>query len=152
MKNFIRESQNFLISLVAIVLILYSFLFALDSGLAYQLAWITDKVKIYLGLMPEHMLSKMIGGYSTSIVPVNVTIFIILNIVIGYVAFKVIRYRGTKYSGLVYGLFMVSIFSILASVLIINSQDPFNWLALMVGIPIALFIQACIATCLLYKG
>lgn len=151
MNSIIHETKNFIISAVAMILTLYSFEVLLLSGLAYRLAKTVDKVRIYLGLVPKHMLPKMIGGYSQSILPVNITIFIVINTLFGLLAFKLIRKRGSNYSGLIYGLFMSLVFLIIALILVGLSNDPFNYLAVFLGLPIVLFIQSCVASCLLFK-
>ena len=140
------EIKNFVISSIAMVLTVFVFEVALSTGVLYQLARLTDRIRIQLGLISKHILPKLIGGYAYSIVPVNITIFIIINLVFGFYAFRLISKRGTKYSGWIYGISMSFIFFLVSSILTILSGDPFNWLAVMFGVPVTLFIQVLLAT------
>jgi len=144
-----HELKNFLISFVAVVLIVGIFEVALSTGILYQLARITDKIHIFLGFMPRNMLPKLVGGYAYSIVSVNMAVFIILSLGIGYLAFRMISKRSTVCLGLIYGIFMAIIFYIIGSILVTLSEDPFNWLAVMFGAPITLVIQSLLATYIL---
>ncbi len=146
-----HEIMNFTIAFTAMVLAVYVFNLALASGLASHVAVLVDRIRILLKLMPEHIIRKLVGGNAYSIVPVNIAIFIIINFVLGMVAFKLIRQRGTKYSGLIYGIFMSLIFLALGSAYTILSRDPFNWLVVMVGVPITIIVQVPMATYLLRK-
>jgi len=116
-----HETNNFVISSIAMVLTVFVFELALSTGVLYQLARLTDKIRIQLGLIPEHILPKLIGGYSYAIVPVNKTVFIILSLVFGFFAFKLIIKRGTKCSGWIYGISMTIIFFLVSSILVILS-------------------------------
>lgn len=145
-----HETKNFVISSIAMVLTVFVVEVALSTGVLYQLARLTDRIRIQLGLIPEHILPNLIGeyaaGYAYSIVPVNITVFIILNLVFGFSAFRLISKRGTKYPGWIYGISMSFIFFLVSSILTILSGDPFNWLAVMFGVPVTLFIQVILAT------
>ena len=149
---FKHEIKNFAISTLAMALTVYVFKFAVSTGFAYQLARLIDRIRIQLGLMPEHVLPKLIGNFAYSIVPVNITIFIIINFVFGVITFKLIKKRRTKYSGPTHGAFMSFIFLIVGSILTVLSRDPFNWLAVISGFPITLFIQVLLATILLNEN
>jgi len=150
--NIVNEIKNLVICSVATVLTIIVFEVALSTAVLYRLARLTDKVRIQLGLMPEHMLPKLTGGYSYSIVLVNKAAFILLSLIFGFVAFKLISKRGTKFSGWIYGIFMTVIFYFVGSALVIISKDPFNWLAVMFGVPVTFFIQSFLATFLLKKA
>lgn len=139
------EIKNFVISSIAMVLTVFVFEVALTTGVLYQLARLTDRIRIQLGLIPEHIIPNLTGGYAYSIVSVNITIFIIINLICGFYAFKLISKRGTKYSGLVYGISMSFIFFLISSILTIFSGDPFNLIAVMFGVPVTLFIQVLLA-------
>lgn len=149
-NNIIHEAKNFIISALATLLTIASFELLLLSGLTYQLARTVDKFRIYLGLVPKHIL-PMVGGYSQSILPVNVMIFILVNILFGLLAFRLIKKRGSNYSGLIHGLFMSLVFLIIALMQVDLSKDPFNYLAVFLGFPIVLFVQSCAASCLLFE-
>jgi len=151
--NYIKhEIINFVFSSVSIVLVIFCFCIAVFSGSTYKLSkFIVDPKLIQLGLIPENVINQlMIGtGPSYSYVSVNKVLFILLNLVFGFITFKLICKRGTKYSGLIYGIFMALIFLLVASILTIQSGDPFNWLCVVFGIPVTLFIQIILATSLL---
>ncbi len=149
--NIIHEAKNFIISALAVILTIASFELLLLSGFTYQLAKTVDKIRIYLRLVPTHILPKMEGGYSQSILPVNIMVFILVNILLGLLAFKLVRKRGSNYSGLIHGLFMSLVFLIIALILVDLSNDPFNYLAVFFGFPIVLFVQSCVASCLLFR-
>ncbi|HBV95700.1 MAG: hypothetical protein JL50_10435 [Peptococcaceae bacterium BICA1-7] len=144
--DFKHEIKNLVISSVAMAMIVLIFVVALSTGALYQLARLTDSIRIQLGLIPEHILPKLVGGYAYSIVPVNITIFIIINLVCGFSAFRIISKRGTKYPGWIFGISMTLIFFLISSILTILSGDPFNWLAVIYGVPVTLFIQVLLAT------
>lgn len=144
--DFKHETKNFVISSVAMVMMALIFVVALSTGVLYQFARLTDSIRIQLGLIPEHILPKLIGGYAYSIVPVNITVFIIINLVCGFSALRIIGKRGTKYPGWIFGISMTFIFFLVSSILTILSGDPFNWLVVIFGVPVALFIQVLLAT------
>ena len=144
--------MNFIISSASIVLVVFCFCIAVFSGSTYKLSkFIIDPKLIQLGLIPENVINKlMIGtGPSYSYVSVNKALFILLNLILGFIAFKLIYQRGTKYSGFIYGISMTLIFILVASILTIQSGDPFNWICVVFGIPVTLFIQIILATSLL---
>ena len=147
-----HETKNFIISWIAVVLTVFVFEIALFTGVLYQIARLTDIIRIQLGLMPEHILPKLIGGFSYSIVPVNKFVFISLSLVFVFFAFKLISKRGTKCSGWIYGISMTIIFFLVSSIFVILSDDPFNWLAVIYGIPVTFFIQGLLATLILAKN
>lgn len=147
-----HEIMNFIISSASIVLVVFCFCIAVFSGSTYTLSkFIVDPKLIQLGLIPENVINElMIGtGPSYSYVSVNKVLFILLNVVFGFITFKLICKRGTKYSGLIYGIFMTLIFILVASILTIQSGDPFNWICVVFGIPVTLFVQIILATSLL---
>lgn len=144
--DFKHETKNFVISSMAMVMMVFIFVVALSTGVLYKLARLTDSIRIQLGLIPEHILPKLIGGYAYSIVPVNITLFIIINLVCGFSALRIISKRGTKYSGWIFGISMSFIFFLVSSILTILSGDPFNWLVVIFGLPVTLFIQVLLAT------
>jgi len=143
--DFKHETKNFVISSVAMIMMVLIFVVALSTGVLYQLARLTDIIRIQLGFIPEHILPKLIGGYAYSIVPVNVTIFIIINLVCGFSALRIISKRGTKYPGWIFGISMSCTFFLISSILTILSDDPFNWLVVIFGVPVTLFIQVLLA-------
>jgi len=150
-----HEIMNFIISSVSIVLVIFCFETAVFSGSTYKFSkFIVDQKLIQLGLMPEHIINKLIigTGPSYSYVSVNKALFILLNLILGFITFKLICKRGTKYSGFIYGISMTLIFILVASILTIQSGDPFNWICVVFGIPVTLFIQIILATILLKKN
>ena len=99
-----HEIMNFIISSASVVLVVYCFCIAVFSGSTYKLSkFIVDPKLIQLGLIPENVINKlMIGtGPSYSYVSVNKALFILLNLILGFISFKLIRKRGTKYSGFI---------------------------------------------------
>jgi len=144
--DFKHETKNFVISSFAMLLTVFVLEVSLSTGVLYRLARLTDRIRIELGLIPEHILPNLIGGYSYSIVPVNIAVFIIFNLVFGFFAFRLIGKRGTKYLSWIYGISMSFVFFLVSSVLTILSGDPYNWLVVMFGIPVTLVIQVLLAT------
>jgi hypothetical protein len=147
-----HETKNLAISSLAVVLTVFVFDIGLSTGVLYQLVRLTDKVRIQLGLIPKHILPNFIGGYSYSIVPVNITVFIILSLVFGFFAFKLISKRGTKCSSWIYGASMTIMFFLVSSQLVKLSGDPFSWLAVMFGVPVTFLMQSLLATFIFTKG
>lgn len=93
----------------------------------------------------------MVPQLSFSYVNVNEGLFIFLNIILGFVAFKVINKRGTRFSGWIYGLYMTLVFLFVASIYTMQSGDPFNWICVVFGLPVTLFVQILLASVLIKK-
>lgn len=146
-----HERTNFLISAAAMVLTVFSFKVMVLSGITYQSGKIIDQVLIKLGLMPEHIIDKLAPstGPSYSYVPVNIALFIVLNLVLGFIAFKLIGKRSAMYSGRIYGISMTLVFLLVSSTLVIQSGDGFNWICVLWGVALTLFIQILLATIML---
>ena len=143
-----HEIENFIISSAAIVVAIYSTLVAISSGFTHHLGKLVDGILIQLGLVPWQIVNKlnMSKSLSYSYVSVNEAVFILINIFAGFITFKLIFKRGTKFSGFIYGISMTLIFLLVASILTIQSGDPFNWICVLFGIPVTLFIQILLAT------
>lgn len=104
--------------------------------------------------MPEHIINKLTisTAPSYSYVSVNKVVFIFFNLFFGFITFKLINKRGTKYSGWIYGISMTLVFLLISSILTIQSGDPFNWMCVIFGFPVTLFIQLLLATVMLKRS
>ncbi|MCL6479995.1 MAG: hypothetical protein K6T65_16640 [Peptococcaceae bacterium] len=148
-KTIEHEIKNTMISCAAILFIVFSFLASVSFGYTHLLSKLTDSALIQLGLMPEHMIPKLVYRYAYSYKYVNIVVFVILNTLWGYISFKLIKQRDTKLPGFIFAVLMSLILFIVGSIYTVLSGDPFNWIAVVFGLPITFFTQGLLATVIL---
>lgn len=146
-----HEIKNTVIACVAVLFVMFSFLASVSTGFTYLLSKLTDNVVLRLGLMPEHVIPKLGYGPTYTYKNVNIALFVILNILFGYLAFKLINQRDTRLSGWAYATIMSLVLLIGGSIFTVLSGDPFNWIAVIFGFPVTFLIQALLATVLLSR-
>ena len=106
----IRELKNFLTSVTMVIVLLLAFIKLNQYELVYSLAGVIYKVEEVLGLVQTDLYK---GPY-LPILGTNIFLFILLNVIFGYLAYILINKRGAVYRGVFYGIAMVAIFFILA--------------------------------------
>jgi hypothetical protein len=115
----IRELKNYLTSAVASIISLLVFVLFNRFGLVYPLAGAIYKIKEILGLVHTDPLK---GPY-LPILGTNIMLFVLLNVIFGYLAYILINRRGANYHGVFYGMAMVVVFFIITFSMSVASLD-----------------------------
>jgi len=133
----IRELRNLLTSACAIVVILVTFLMINRFDFVHTFAKVIYKVPELFGLVQTDPTK----GPHLPILSTNVLLFVLLNIIFGYLTYILINRWGTIFHGIINGIIMVAVFFLITYSSSVNSIDkaaePFAY----IGTFLVAFIQ-----------
>lgn len=144
----IRELRNLLTSACAIIIILVTFLMINRLDFVPTFAKVIYKVPELFGLVQTDPMK----GPHLPILSTNVLLFLLLNIIFGYLAYILIKKWGTIFPGIFNGIIMVAVFFIITYTNSVNSIDkaaePFAY----IGTFLVAFIQLPLSQILIKRS
>jgi len=143
-----KDIKNIINTLISVIVIIILYFVSNRIKLTYMLALIIDRLRFSLGLIPLEVQSKL-GLVPYSVLTANVIIFAFINLITGAFLFKIIKKRGTQFSGTGYAVIMLFFFSIIAVFYSLLSQDPGGYPFAVIGSFIIGIIQIPIASYIL---